>query len=63
MAGIHDVGGMTVLNHPMNMYTTSAKPGSIAQAGSQWLSSAMAPSSSVKNAADAMIGQRLSWGT
>ena len=54
---------MTVPNQPMNMYTTSAKPGSIAHAGSQWLSSAMTPSSSVKNAAEPMIGHWLSWGT
>ena len=47
----------------MNMYTTSAKPGSIAQAGSQSLSSAMAPSSSVKNAAEPTIGHVLECGT
>ena len=57
---------MTVPNQPMNMYTTSAKPGSSTQpdsAGSQWLSSATAPNNSVKNDAEAMIGQWLEWGT
>ena len=31
--------------------------------GAQWLSSATAPSNSVKNDAEAMIGHLLEWGT
>ena len=54
---------MTSPNQPMNIATTSTKPGIIAQAGSQSFSSATAPSSSVKKDADAMIGHLLSWGT
>ena len=54
---------MTVVNQPTNMNTTSAKPGSMAQAGSQWLSRAMAPNNSVKNAIEPIIGHLLSCGT
>ena len=47
----------------MNMKTTSAKPGTSAQAGAHSLSRQTAPSSNVKNEAEAMIGHLLSWGT
>ncbi len=54
---------MTSPNQPMNMYTTAAKPGTMAQAGPQSLSRQMTPSSSVKNDAEAMMGHLLEWGT
>ncbi len=54
---------MTVVNQPMNMNTTSPKPGSIAQAGSHSLSKAMAPNNSVKKETEPTIGQMLECGT